>query len=129
MIGGAIVFLLLALGPASAHALEEQRYGDVAYLTGGVGAGESSELRRRAQHYKLQITAAQRGSGNYLSDVRVLVRQGAQTILEATMDGPVLYAKLPPGRYAVRCEFQGKAIERSIAISPRQPATLYLYWD
>lgn len=123
----ALAFLVPAITPALA--IDEKSYGAVRYLTGGVGEDERQELADRAAQYTLRITAARRKSGDFLADCKVAVTRGTQTVLEAEMDGPVLLARLEPGLYRVRVEFEGKSQERQVTIGRTGMQSLYLYWD
>lgn len=123
----ALAFLVPAITPALA--IDEKSYGAVRYLTGGVGEDERQELADRAAQYTLRITAARRKSGDFLADCKVAVTRGTQIVLEAEMDGPVLLARLEPGLYRVRVEFEGKSQERQVTIGRTGMQSLYLYWD
>lgn len=107
----------------------------VAYASGGVGHGEREEMQAlRAQHNFWLMTAAAR-SGAYLSDAEVrILPQGTDTpLLEHRMDGPWLFAQLPPGRYEVQAAWspgdgQALQVRRSvitIAAGRRQQMVLY----
>jgi len=118
---------LVAAGPALA--IDEKTYGDTRYLTGGVGEDEKQELLDRAAQYTLRITTARKKSGDFLADCKVVVTKGAQTVLDAVMDGPVLLAKLDPGTYRVRVEFDGKPQDRQVTVGRSGMQSLFLYWD
>ncbi len=109
--------------------------GGVAYASGGVGEEERQDMQAlRAQHNFWLMTAAARG-GVYLSDVEVrILPQGADApVLEHRMDGPWLFAQLPPGRYEVQAAWspgdgQALQVRRSvitIAAGRRQQMVLY----
>ena len=124
-----IVGALVASAPA-AQALDEQRYGETAYITGGVGEDEQLELKDRASQYTLRVMIARKGSGEFLSDCRLTLTRRSTTALEAKMDGPFLLARLAPGTYRLRAEFEGKTQERQVTIGARGGMTsVNLYWD
>lgn len=126
----ACVLLAACLISGPAMALEEQRYGETAYITGGVGEGEQAELKDRASQYTLRVMIARKGSGEFLSDCKLTLTRGSATALEATMDGPFLLARLSPGTYRLRAEFEGKIQERQVTIGARGGMTsVNLYWD
>ena len=83
----------LTASASIAQALEEQRYGETAYITGGVGEDEQLALKDRASQYTLRVMIARKGSGEFLSDCRITVTRGTTTALEATMDGKPVLAK------------------------------------
>lgn len=123
------VLLAAALLAPPARAIDEKTYGAVRYLTGGVGEDEKQEIADRAAQYTFRITAARKKSGDFLADCKVTVTRGTQTVLDAVMDGPVLLAKLEPGSYRVRVEFETKPQERTVTIGRGGMTSLYLYWD
>lgn len=126
----ALAFILAAsLFAPHAQAIDEKTYGAVRYLTGGVGEDEKQEIADRAAQYTFRITAARKKTGDFLSDCKITVTKGTQIVLEAVMDGPVLLAKLEPGSYRVRAEFETKPQERTVTIGRSGMASLYLYWD
>ncbi|HZR79557.1 MAG TPA: carboxypeptidase regulatory-like domain-containing protein [Candidatus Binatia bacterium] len=86
---------------------DEPQGGGVPYLTGGVGTDEREALQERAAGYNLLVEVAA-PSGAYQGGGRVAVRDGSgKTVLATNMDGPQLYAKLPPGHYTVAFEGSG----------------------
>jgi hypothetical protein len=120
----------LVAGMPAAQALDEQRYGETAYITGGVGEDEQLTLKDRASQYTLRVMIARKGSGEFLSDCKLTVTRGTTTALEATMDGPFLLARLAPGTYRLRAEFEGKIQERQVTIGARGGMTdVNLHWD
>lgn len=75
----------------------------IAYVSGGVGEGEKTELRSQRANYSFWLTTAALRSGAHLSDARVRIRDLDRNavVLEHVMDGPWLFAALPVGRYEV----------------------------
>ncbi|MBL8697909.1 MAG: hypothetical protein JNK67_06035 [Alphaproteobacteria bacterium] len=125
----ALVFAALAMAAPSAQAIDEKVYGTVRYLSGGVGEDEKQEIIDRAAQYTFRITTAHKKSGDFLADCKVTVTKGNQTVLEAVMDGPVLLAKLDPGTYRLRAEFENKPQDRQFTVGRTGMVSLYLYWD
>lgn len=124
------VAIAACVGAGQALALEEKRYGDTPYITGGVGEDEQQELKDRQAQYTLGVMIARKGSGEYLSDCRVTISRAGTTLLEATMDGPFLFARLPAGTYRVRAAFDGQVQERQVTIGSRGGMTrTNFYWD
>jgi hypothetical protein len=114
----------------SAVALEEKRFGETPYITGGVGEDELAEIKDRASQYTLTVMTARKGSGDFLADARVTVTRGNATLLDVIMDGPYLLVRLAPGSYRVRVEFQDRTQERQVTIGSRGGmTTTNFYWD
>ena len=98
----------------------------VEYASGGIGLAERRELHDHKSQFSLWVTAAAKGSGAYLSDVRLKitdVRDG-RVVVDRTMDGPWFFAALPPGRYEVQGSMLAdgddmtQAIKRDVQIGP-----------
>jgi hypothetical protein len=103
----AIVLLMLST---------EARAADVSYLSGGVGADSRDELLAKEKEYNLKIVAAET-SGDYLAGVQVVIQSARkEQVLDATMDGPILLARLAPGRYTITAVSDGQALTRSVTV-------------
>lgn len=106
--------LLLPLNAAYSQDLQVRRQDGIAYVSGGVGMDERAEMKAQSHGYNLFLTFAEK-SGAYLADVQVVVKalkghKGFDTVAE----GPLLYAALPPGKYRVSAEFDGKKQSRIV---------------
>jgi hypothetical protein len=100
----------------------------IPYLSGGVGLDERDALRAVSGEYNLQVTFAQR-AGNYLSDAHVAIQNATgATILETVPQGPWLFTKLPPGRYTVIADINGKAQQYLAHVPAAGHAEVYFYW-
>jgi len=100
-------------------ALEERSEGDVRFITGGVGETEIAEIKAIASGYSLQVLTADR-AGQFISGVHVTIQRGNKSILDIDLDGPFLLVKLAPGSYRLRATFQGRSVERSVAIAGKR---------
>src|SRR5690606_25499794 len=105
--GIAALVIVAGVGMASLSAFAQtQISAPVPYVTGGIGLDEREAMLQEAKQkaYNLKIASAATG-GAYLAGVTVRIadRQGKQ-ILQAAMDGPWLYVKLPPGAYTVSAD-------------------------
>jgi hypothetical protein len=80
----------------------------IAYVSGGVGESEKSELRSQAGNYSFWLTTAALRSGAHLDGARVRIRDldHHAVVLEHVMDGPWLFVALPVGRYEVEAILQ-----------------------
>ena len=100
----------------------------IPYLSGGIGLDEQDALRAVSDDYNLHVTFALR-EGNYLSDVHVAIQNvNGATILETVSQGPWLFTKLPPGKYTVSVDSQGKAQQRTTQVPTEGHAEVYFYW-
>ena len=56
-------------------------------------------------------------SGDYLSGVVVVIESAAkEPVLETTMTGPILLAKLPPGSYTIKATTKGQTLTQAVTV-------------
>jgi hypothetical protein len=106
---------------APEHLPPVQHQGDVTFLTGGVGQGQSTAIKGAMHHYSLSLEFAGKSrSGNeYLSDIPVQVSDmHGHAVLNTTTKGPFLLASLPNGRYSVTARYNGRSERRDVEITP-----------
>jgi hypothetical protein len=119
----------LAGAVLSAAALEVRRDGDVQWVSGGVGTDEREEMLLALPDHNLKLLTAAQGSGAFLAGVRVVVRAaGGWTVLDTSLEGPWLFARLPPGRYDLVATWGGQSQARSFTIPASGRRELFLYW-
>ncbi len=93
------------------------RAADVPHISGGAGADERQELLAKELDYNLKIIVADR-SGDYLADVQVVIESARkERVLDTTMDGPILLAKLTPGTYTIRATSYARTLTRKVTIA------------
>ncbi|APA87728.1 carboxypeptidase regulatory-like domain-containing protein [Paraburkholderia sprentiae WSM5005] len=98
-----------------------QHEGEVTFLTGGIGLGQSAAIKEVMPTYPLTLEfAGKTASGNdYLANVPVQVSDmHGHTVLKTTTTGPFLLASLPHGRYSVTATYNGKIKRRDVDIAP-----------
>jgi hypothetical protein len=106
----------LAVAPVQSAPIEEH-HGGVSVLHGGVGAEERAAMHDKAAHYNLQLTFAGRGSGEYLSAVKVTIRDArGAAVLDTTASGPWLFARLPAGDYTIAAQTAGQTLTQKLSI-------------
>jgi hypothetical protein len=94
----------------------EVRAADVPYISGGAGADAREELLAKEKEYNLKIIAADK-SGDYLAGVKVVIESVKKAqVLDTTMGGPILLAKLVPGTYTIRATSDGQTLTRTVTI-------------
>jgi hypothetical protein len=121
----------IAFGAAVATAAPRvTQDGSVAWVTGGVTGDERAELVLQLPDYNLRIVTAAQRSGSYLSDVALAVRdaKGAM-VLQITIDGPMLYARMPPGRYDLELTWGGVTQKRAVVVPPTGRREAFFYWQ
>jgi hypothetical protein len=92
------------------------RAADVPHVSGGVGSDEREELGTKERDYNLKVITA-RSSGDYLSGVVIVIESAAgERMLETTMAGPILLAKLPPGSYTIKATADAQTLTQTVTI-------------
>jgi hypothetical protein len=108
--------------------IKVKSYGNMPYVSGGVGLEERDALAQMSRDYNLKLTFAV-SSGNYLGDVNVVIRDArGQVVLEAVSEGPWFFAKLPSGTYTIRVEVMGKAQQQSSRVPAKGQAQVNFFW-
>ena len=101
----------------------------VPHISGGVGYDERDRMEAAKSQYNLRLLFAISGSGSYLSAVKVRIQDArGATLLDATSNGPWLYAQLPPGAYVLTLDNQGQIQTRHIRITPQGATVENIYW-
>jgi|SRR5215470_2485574 len=102
---------------------------DVPYISGGIGSAEREELSTKERDYNVKIVTAMK-SGEYLSGVVVVIESATkQPMLETTMAGPILLAKLPPGSYTVKATAGGATLTRTVTTEAQGLKQVDFRWD
>ncbi|MDP2625862.1 MAG: carboxypeptidase-like regulatory domain-containing protein [Candidatus Rokubacteria bacterium] len=105
------------------------RAADVPYISGGAGADERQELLAKERDYNLKIIVADT-SGAYLANVQVVIESARkERVLDTTMDGPILLAKLAPGTYTIRATSDAKTLTRTVIIAAQGLRQVDFRWD
>ena len=110
-----IALLSAVLSVPAAHALELPQvfsHGPVSYVSGGVGADEATAMKEAAPSFPLEILFVEKGESGrraYSADNQVVVLDaGGNTVLNTSSEGPYMLIDLPPGRYTVVAEDEGR---------------------
>src|SRR5262245_9098211 len=76
-------------------------------LSGGVGLEERAQMMERYGEYNLHLGFAEQ-SGEYLAGVQVSARdENGAVVFSGVTEGPLLFAKVPPGAYRVTASYGG----------------------
>ncbi|WP_233849284.1 carboxypeptidase regulatory-like domain-containing protein [Paraburkholderia sp. HD33-4] len=127
LLGAGVQFAFAA--PQSLPALQHE--GDIAFLSGGIGLGQSTAIKEVMPRYPLTLEfAGNAASGNeYLADIPVtLSDMHGKTVLRTTAKGPFLLASLPHGRYSVSATYNGKTERRDVNIAPSSHVHELFLW-
>lgn len=97
--------------------------GGVAYVSGGVGQDEMDAMRGVASNYNLRLMFIEQG-GAYVSDVDTRIRSASGAVaLAVVSEGPLLYVRLPRGKYQVTASYNG-VVRKSTLMVPAHGAVV-----
>lgn len=109
--------------------LKPQTQGEVTFVSGGVGGDEQNAMQAIRGDYNLHLLFSEKGTGEYVSDVKVRITDSSGNILlESVSDGPMLFAKLKPGRYNITVDRDGQVIHKAATVGGKQRASLSFAW-
>jgi len=127
--GLALIALVAAL-PLSALA-QTQVVTPVPHVSGGVGLDEREALMQEAKQegYNLKVVATAT-DGAYLAGITVRIADTKDVeVLQAAMDGPWLYAKLPAGRYTLSADDGSKTLKRTVDVPAKGTREVVFRWE
>jgi hypothetical protein len=91
---------------------EEQTYGNVTFVTGGVNYEQLPAIKEARSEYPLGIELYQKNGAKSEftadADVKVVNTKSGNVVLETKAEGPFVLAKVPPGTYRVEASLNGE---------------------
>ena len=101
----------------------------VPYISGGTGADAREALLAREKEFNLKIIVADK-SGDYLAGVKIVIESATKAqVVDTTMEGPILLAKLPPGTYTIRATSNDQKLTRTVTIAAQGLQQVDFRWD
>lgn len=109
--------------------VQSQEQNGITYLSGGIGEDESKAIQQTTG-YNLHMTFSA-GTGNeYTSDVNVVIQKApAQTVLTLNDAGPLVYVKLPAGKYTVIATHHGEIRHDVADVGSGAARNLVFHWN
>jgi len=125
----AVLCGLALVGGSVGGVIPKAHAADVPYISGGVGADDREELLAKEKDYNLKIVVAAT-SGDFLADVKIVIESARnERVLDATMEGPILLAMMPPGTYTVRATSDAQTQTKTVTIASQGQRQLDFRWD
>ena len=122
-------YLALATFACADEAPRVHSSAGVAYISGGIGAEERSAMRQSSELFNLRLTFAEEDSGAFLAGIDVKVYgAGSTLLLDITSSGPLLYVRLPPGRYRLEAVHAGTTVSKRVTLPAQGTRSLALQW-
>ena len=129
----ALVIAAATASPASSNdanepLLQVKSFGNVPYVSGGVGSDERDRLIAMSHDDNLRLSFAMQ-DGHYLGSAEVDVKNNkGEEVLEATSDGPLFFAKLPAGSYTIEATTMGQTHTRTVNVPSHGQTAIYFVW-
>lgn len=102
--------------PPIPPALQAQQQGDITFVSGGASDDDRDALKQVEGQYNLRLMFAAR-SGDFLANIAVTLSDArGRAVLDTISDGPIFYARVPPGRYRLTVSNQGQSQSRDISV-------------
>ena len=98
----------IAVGPDAASTPEVRFQNEIAYVSGGVGSDERETMRAMARRFNVRLNVVSARTDEALSDVDFSVADERGMLrLRVRTEGPLLYMRLPRGRYQITAAYRG----------------------
>lgn len=109
--------------------VQRQEQNGIAYLSGGIGEDESRAIQQTTG-YNLHMTFAVGTDNKYIPDVNVVIQKApGQTVLTLNDAGPLVYVKLPAGKYTVIATRNGETRQNVADVGSGAARNLVFHWD
>lgn len=104
-----------------------QQQGEIYYLTGGIGAEETSAMESEKKDYNLQVINADK-QGHFSGYPHIVIRDMQHNELLSADGGPLFYTNLPKGHYIVEGSSMKQAKSQHVVISDNKPTRVRFVW-
>ncbi len=135
------LLLAFAVSPAAAQTVSNQgsplHYEQVKhssagidYVIGGVGDEAAQELRQFASSNGYNLKAVfSLNTGNFIAGVKVALKdEHGRKLVDDFADGPMFFAKVPPGNYSLAATYEGKTETQKLRVGQRDTRTAFFHW-
>jgi hypothetical protein len=109
--------------------VQRQEQNGIAYLSGGIGEDESKAIQQTTG-YNLHMTFSVGSQNEYIPDVSVVIQKApGQTVLTLNDAGPLVYVKLPAGKYTVIATRNGETRHDVANVGSGAARSLVFHWN
>ena len=125
-----ILFLIVS-GFAFAQIPDTQHSEGIAYISGGVGDGESEAILAEAKQWPvlLELSQLENGRGVWIFGAQIkLVNKQQKVIFNAQADGPYMLINITPGDYQILATYQGVEQKRALTVKAGTSQKLNIFW-
>lgn len=109
--------------------VQSQEQNGITYLSGGIGEDESKAIQQTSG-YNLHMTFSVGTENEYTSGVNVVIQKApGQTVLTLNDAGPLVYVKLPAGKYTVIATRNGETRQDVTEVGNGAARNLIFHWN
>lgn len=94
--------------------------------SGGIGDEERAAIESQAGRYSMRMIFSET-NGQYVVADRVSLSKRGTEVLRVNDAGPLLYAQVPPGQYALTVSYKGLTQTRNVNVGSK-PSDVHLTW-
>ena len=125
------VGLLLTSTLGLAQIPDTQHSNGIAYITGGVGEGETTAMLAEAKQWSLMLELSQlengRGVWIFGANIKIL-NASKKVIFDAQAEGPYMLINLEPGDYVIEASYQSVEQKRAVSVKANASQKVSLFW-
>jgi hypothetical protein len=125
-------FFLIGAAVLSTHANSEQlavepkMSVEVGYISGGNSQADRASLREIEDDFNLQLSLMDSEKEYTAGGVIKIIDESGETLVQTVSEGPLFFAKLEPGSYTIKAEYQGNIQQQQVTIDGEKQIELAL---
>ena len=126
-----VSLIFIVSGFAFAQTPDTQYSEGIAYISGGVGDGESEAILAEAKQWPvlLELSQLENGRGVWIFGAQIkIINKQQKVIFNAQADGPYMLINLLPGDYQIIASYQGAEQKRALAVKADISQKLNIFW-
>jgi hypothetical protein len=128
----AFACLLFASGGLAFGQIPETQHSQgIAYISGGVGQGETDAILAEAKQWPvlLELSQLENGRGVWIFGAQInIMNQQQKLILNAQANGPYMLINLTPGNYQITASYQGVKQSRALTVKADSSQKINIFW-
>ncbi|MFA5171379.1 MAG: hypothetical protein WC426_07415 [Sulfuriferula sp.] len=123
------LILATALFAAMPLAYADDSPSTCSYINGGIGEEDQAMMHRVAKEFPLRIEFSKTERGSYLVDIPVTIKDDHdKVIFELAKAGPMLFLRLPKGKYVVSAVWDGETQSSKVTLDGKHSKRVILHW-
>jgi hypothetical protein len=99
---------------------------EVGYISGGNSEADRARLREIEDDFNLQLTLMEFEGDFTAGGIVKIMDDSGETLVQTVSEGPLFFAKLEPGNYTVKAEYQGTMQQQQVTIQGEKQTELAL---